>query len=283
MKKILILMGAWLAMMLVSAKESNENVINSSMRETPEWVEKRHEGAIVVSAEALSLDEAHSKAEADLNKFIINQAKPKDFSLSEDVIAMLPVMRELNETRTTSYYWAKVENESTKEQCYRYWLCCPMSEKDLKLLNTQLSSLDREKCDELKKLSNQLGNVASESQLKENIEQIDTLECYFAGKEKLMELKKLRKGYVDLYKDLKPELRKMKEGQYMLTFKLNERPFKLTTMPMAIPEDRNIKVQVQPSNGSFTLTCTPADDLSGKKVTLSLVLDKQRQSYMVEL
>lgn len=283
MKKILILTAAWLAMAPASAKDSNETIINSSTREIPEWVEKRTEGSIVVSAEATTLDEAHTKAEADLNKFIIKQAKPQDFSLSEDVIAMLPMMREINETRTIGSYWTKVENESTNEQCFRYWLCCPMSENDLKRLSSELASLDRQKCEELKHLSSQVATVASENQLKENIEKIDTLECYFAGKEKLSELKNLRKSYVTVFKDLKPELRKMKAGQYMLTFKRDGRPFKLITMPAVIPEDRSIRVQVLPSNGAFQLTCTPDTDLDGKVLKLSLILDRQRQSYTVTL
>lgn len=288
-ERILTLYSLFILLSFFTMKADNWKRVEQSEKKLPEWMSTgTHEGYLMISTEAPTLQEARQMAERELLRTIVQAVATnvnykalqtssntlandrvetkEDFSSEyEMAAAKLPFIKGVSLSEAKGTYWERRENKQSRQNLYILTVLYPFSENELTQLRSQFDAYDSEKTRNFERMKSGIASVSSTEDVEEGIAALTDLKEYFFDAVRRQEAESLLKRYRDIYKSVYLEAEKTDTNRYRVSTKLNGKPFRTGRKLEVVSECANrIKVVPTPSGDGFDITFSTEDCLEGE-------------------
>ena len=199
MKKFLLPL---LLLTLVIPASAQVDVVESSERRTPSWVNGIEKNYIIVSGSGTTIEAAQQNALNTVKERIVSSVAENVQTRSEMSVqevsggnvssflekfatttttesAKVPFLQGISISKVEAFYWEKTRNKADRSIRFNYHLKYPFSQIELQRLVDEFKRRDRELTDQLNTLLNSVDLVTSVEEIEKNIGELNILLDYF--------------------------------------------------------------------------------------------------------
>ncbi len=300
MKRIVLFVCAVLLTTAMASAQSK--VIEKSSKKTPAWIGTAVDDYLVVTVNSPTLAEAQKKIMLEITERIIQsvasnvtvntQNEISEVNVNGDITstddfrqttkinsAHLPFLKDISLAKVEEIYWEKVQDKKTKKEHYVYSAKYPFSESERKALIAEFERIDAEKVAEYEALEEKIDIIENVEEIKDAIQQLETLEAYFFDEVRLSQVTGLKKRYKELYNTLSVSGTFLASGKYKCQLLLGGSPVKTAVLPKVTSNCASQLNVEHTDDGMFMVTydaidCLPEEEnflainfrIDGKKI-----------------